>query len=502
MDEIDLRQFVGTYKNYDKLNYDVLGFMKLAIYGRLLNPDSKIATVKQNDDYYSPIIDKNSYDYNIYDMLDFVYKHKNAIFNRIDANMRKKFGRTTGRIFYDVTNFFFETDKQDRYTDENGNEVLTGLRQNGVCKEERSLPIVQMGLLMDEQGYPVSIETFNGNTLDHQTLIRSFESSPVSDSSSRYIFVSDKGIGCGGNPKYAVSGGNGFIVSKSTRKCTKAEKEWIMDDKGYVFEDNGNFKVKSRTYPVTYKYENGLELKGSEKQVVYWSRKFYEKEYSEKKSFYDFIQKLIDSPDTYRITKVEAGIIGKYIKNDLTDTSTGELINVKRLKAMLDFEKINQEMKMLGYYSIVTSETQMTDEEIIDIYHNLVRIEDEFRVMKSTLETRPVYVRTPEHITAHLTLCTISLLLLRIIQTKIKEVKGAGSENSFGLSADRIRNALNHWTVERLADEYYRFNDLDNDDLKLILDAFGIDIPLKIYRLGELKHIKQTMESFQGSANL
>ncbi len=93
-----------------------------------------------------------------------------------------------------------------------------------------------------------------------------------------------------------------------------------MDDKGYVFEDNGNFKVKSRTYPVTYKYENGLELKGSEKQVVYWSRKFYEKEYSEKKSFYDFIQKLIDSPDTYRITKVEAGralhdAFSEYTKN-------------------------------------------------------------------------------------------------------------------------------------------------------------------------------------------
>lgn len=502
MEEVGLCQFVGTYKNYDMLNYDVLGFLKLAVYGKILNPDSKIATVKQNNDYYSPIIKENSYEYNVYDMLDFVYHHKEAIFHRIDANMQKKFGRTTNRIYYDVTNFFFETEKQDRITDEKGDTVLTGLRQNGVCKEERSLPIVQMGLLMDEQGYPISIETFPGNTLDHQTLIKSFESSPVSGGTSRYIFVSDKGIGCGGNPKYAVAGGNGFIVSKSIRKCTKEEKEWILNEDGYLYNGGKDFKLKSRTYPVIYKLNSGTELKGSEKQVVYWSRKFYEKEYTEKKSFYDFVQKLMESPETFRITKVEAGLIGRYTKKSLVNVKSGEIVNTKDLKAMLDVDKITAEMKLLGYYSIVTSETQMSDEAVIDTYHNLVRIEDEFRVMKSALETRPIYVRTPEHITAHLVLCTIALLFIRIIQNKIKDNGFIDTNSSYGLSADRIIKALNRWTVEKLADEYYRFNDLTDNDLKLILDAFDIDIPLKLYRIGDLKHIKQTIEDFQCSANL
>ena len=128
----------------------------------------------------------------------------------------------------------------------------------------------------------------------------------------------------------------------------------------------------------------------------------------------------------------------------------------------------------------------MSDKEIIDTYHNLVEIEDEFRVMKMSLHTRPLYVRKPEHITAHLTICTIALLFIRIIQNKLK---------AFGknLSAERIREALNKWQVEKLADEYYRFNNLKDEDLTEILEAFGIEIPKKLYRIGELKHIKQTI---------
>ena len=149
-------------------------------------------------------------------------------------------------------------------------------------------------------------------------------------------------------------------------------------------------------------------------------------------------------------------------------------------------EKLKAEFDLLGYYSIVTSETEMSDREIIETYHNLVDIEDEFRIMKMSLDTRPIYVRNDEHITAHLTICTIALLFIRIIQNKLKKV------GKF-LSAERIRNALNLWQVEKIADEYYRFNNLNNTDLKMILDAFGIEIPLDLYKIGELKHIKQTI---------
>ena len=484
LDNIGLRSFVGTFKNYDKINFDVLGFLKLAIYGRILNPASEFATVKQNDDYYTPILSGNFYEYNIYDMLDFINKHKTAIFNRIDLNMRRSYGRTTNKIFYDVTNFFFDIDYADKYENDDSETVYTGLRQYGVCKEERKLPIVQMGLLMDEQGYPISIETFKGNTLDHQTLIPAFENSTDNVKNSRYIFVSDKGIGKGGTLKYAIENGNGYIVSKSVRGSTNEEKAWMLEDNYETVNDN--FKIKSRTYVKKFTLDNGTVLKSSEKQVTYWSKKFYDKEYAEKKNFYDFIKKLIEEPESFKITKIEAGMLGRYIKKDLLNEKTGEIINSKQLKAIVDMEKIKNEFNLLGYYSIITSETEMSNEEIIDTYHNLIDIEDEFRVMKMSLNTRPMYVRSPEHITAHLTICTIALLFIRIIQNQLKKTGN-------NLSADRIRKALNLWQVEKIADEYYRFNNLNNSDLKMILDAFGINIPHNLYKIGELKHIKQTI---------
>ena len=484
LDNIGLRSFVGTFKNYDKISYDILGFLKLAIYGRILNPASKIATVKQNDNYYSPILSGDFYEYNVYDMLDFVNKHKSAIFNRIDLNMRRSYGRTTNKIFYDVTNFFFDIDYADKYENEDNETVYTGLRQYGVSKEDRKLPIVQMGLLMDEQGYPISIETFRGNTLDHQTLIPAFENSTDNVRNSRYIFVSDKGIGKGGTLKYAIENGNGYIVSKSVRGSTKEEKAWMLQDDYDTVNDD--FKIKSRIYVKKFVLDNGTEIKSSEKQVTYWSKKFYDKEYHEKKKFYDFIKKLIDTPENFKITKIEAGMLGRYIKKDLINEKTGEIINSNQLKAVVDMEKLKAEFDLLGYYSIVTSETEMSDREIIETYHNLVDIEDEFRIMKMSLNTRPLFVRNEEHITAHLTICTIALLFIRIIQNQLKK-----SGNN--LSAERIRQALNLWQVEKIADEYYRFNNLNNSDLKMILDAFNIKLSLDLYKIGELKHIKQTI---------
>ena len=130
----------------------------------------------------------------------------------------------------------------------------------------------------------------------------------------------------------------------------------------------------------------------------------------------------------------------------------------------------------------------MDENEIIDTYHNLVDIEDQFRVMKSTLETRPLYVRTDEHRIAHLTLCTIALILLRLIQRAIT--------NKFNntLSADRIQIALNKWKVEKLADEHYRFNDIDDKDLKLIFDSFDIKLPVKLYKPIDFRLLKNNIK--------
>lgn len=160
LEEIGLRNLFSSYKGFTKIKYDVYGFAKLLIFGRLLNPVSKCSTIKQNNDYYIPILDNYNPD-NVYDTLDFIFSNKDKIIRRINTNLVKKANRSPKIIYYDVTNFYFEIENPDEdILDENENVVQKGIRKNGVCKEERKLPIVQMGLFMDDSGIPISIESF------------------------------------------------------------------------------------------------------------------------------------------------------------------------------------------------------------------------------------------------------------------------------------------------------------------------------------------------------
>ena len=156
--------------------------------------------------------------------------------------------------------------------------------------------------------------------------------------------------------------------------------------------------------------------------------------------------------------------------------------------------------KSLGYYQIVTSELTMDARKVIDKYHGLAQIEDQFRVMKNDLETQPIYVNTPEHVTAHLLVCMVALIMMRIIQKRIRD-RGHVSIDpdaywSSGLNAQRIRAALNKWKVDLLPGDLYRFMDADDPDLMLILDAFDIRLSAKLYRRAELKHIKKEIKIF------
>lgn len=160
LEEIGLRNLFSSYKGFTKIQYDVYGFAKLLIFGRLLNPSSKSSTITQNGNYYEPILDNYNSD-NVYDTLDFIFNNKDKIIRRINTNLVKKANRSPKMIYYDVTNFYFEIENpDDDILDENNNLIQKGIRKNGVCKEERKLPIVQMGLFMDDDGIPISIESF------------------------------------------------------------------------------------------------------------------------------------------------------------------------------------------------------------------------------------------------------------------------------------------------------------------------------------------------------
>ena len=499
LEELGLNTFFSSYKNFTKIQFDVYGFAKLLIFGRLLNPASKCATVCQNKDYYEPILGEHNPD-NVYDTLDFIYDNKDKIIRRINTNLVRKAGRSPEIIYYDVTNFYFEIEEPDEdILDEEGNVMEKGLRKMGVCKEERKLPIVQMGLFMDDDGLPIAIESFPGNTLDHLTLRTALEKNIDDIGFSRFILIADRGICSYPNLLHVKDNGNGYIVSKSLLKSTKKEREWAYSDDGYISVSD-DFKYKSRVVKKTAKDEKGNSRTIEEKVVVYWSRKFQERAEAENKKFLDFLKKLQEHPENFRITAAQSKSLRKFFKKECVNEKTGEILDSTKIKAFIDFEKAGQYRKSLGYYQIVTSELTMDAREIIDKYHGLTQIENQFRIMKGELETRPLFVRTPEHVTAHLLTCMIALVMLRIIQNRIA-ASGNVALNpdaywNTGLNGQRIQEALRKWKVDLLPGDLYRFMDVDDPDLKLILDSFDIKIPAKLYRRAELKSIKTGIKIF------
>lgn len=500
LEELGLNTFFSSYKGFTKLQYDVYGFAKLLTFGRLLNPASKVATVRQNNDYYEPVLAEGFNPDNVYDTLTFIYENKDKIIRRINTNLVKKAHRSPQIIYYDVTNFYFEIEEPDEdILDEDGTVLEKGIRKMGVCKEERKLPILQMGLFMDDDGIPIAVESFPGNTLDHLTLRPALKRNIDDLDLSRFILIADRGICNYMNLLHVLDAGNGYIVSKSLLKSTKKEQEWAYGDEDFI-KVSEVFKYKSRIVRHTKTDENGQKRTIEEKVVVYWSRKFQARCERENKKFLEFLKKLEESPENFRITALQSKSLRKFFKKECVNQKTGEVINSSDMKALIDFDRVAEYRKSMGYYQIVTSELTMDPQDVIEKYHGLTQIEDQFRVMKSGLEARPFHVRTPEHMEAHVLICMISLIMLRLIQ---KRIIRSGLVNvdkqafwNTGLSCERIQQALNKWKVDLMPADLYRFMDVDDPDLKLILDSFDIKIPLKLYRKAELKALKKNIKIF------
>ena len=499
LEELGLAALMSSYKGFTKMQYDVYGFFKLLVFGRILNPDSKWATARQNDDYYDPILRDYNPD-NIYDTLDFIAENKDRIIRRVNTNLVRKAGRSPALIYYDVTNFYFEIEEPDEdVVDENGNILCSGLRKFGVCKEERKQPIVQMSMFMDNQGIPIAIESFPGNTLDHLTLRPALQKNIDNMEFSRFILVADRGICQYRNLLALKEAGNGYIVSKSLLKSSRAEQLWAYSGSDWIVP-NDKFKYKSRILKRKLKDENDITHEFEEKIVVYWSKNFQDRAERENRNFLQFLEKLEKNPESFRITSLQAKSLRRFMKRDFINQKTGESINSAEIKPLIDFEKVKEFRDTLGYYQIISSELTMDPIEIIDKYHGLTQIEEQFRVMKGTLDTRPVFVRNPARVTAHLLVCFVALVVLRIIQKRLKDSGSCKKpEDQYwfsGLSAERIRNALNKWKVDRLPEDHYRFTDLQDPDLSKILNAFQLNIPAKLYRRGELKALKSNMIIF------
>lgn len=494
---LGLDELFASVKCSSRIRYDLTGIVRLLTYGRIIDPESKWSTMGQNDQYYTPLVKSTNPD-NVYDALDVIYANRRQIVQRMNTCITRAIGRNPSTVFYDVTNFFFETARPDDDFEDADGDVVAGLRKFGVSKENRRQPIVQLGLFLDDNGIPISFATFPGNTLDHHTLRPAMNETVGGLGIKRFVLVADRGMYSGTNMYAVREAGNGYIVSKSLRKTDKAERAWAIDLDGYTVVSE-KFRHKSRIVKRVVKDGNGRRHEIREKVVVYWSKAFHEREKNENRSFMEFLQKLRENPGSYRITSAQSRGLRRFLKKECLNKVTGEKVNSSDLMPMIDEAKLNAFNELMGYYQIVTSELDMGDREVIEKYHGLTQIEDQFREMKGTLETRPMFVRTPEHIKAHLMVCFMALTMIRIIQRKTRLAVKAAKEDSkwsYGIPGARISDALAGWQVVEFPGEYYQMLKSKGDDIFAILKAFGMELKPQLYTRGEIREMKATVSPF------
>ncbi len=494
---LGLDELFASVKCASRIKYDLTGIVRLLTYGRIIDPESKRSTMGQNGEYYTPLVKSANPD-NVYDALDVIYANRRQIVQRMNTCITRGIGRNPSTVFYDVTNFFFETSRPDDDFEDGEGNVVTGLRKFGVSKENRRQPIVQLGLFLDDNGIPISFATFPGNTLDHHTLRPAMDETVGDLGIRRFVLVADRGMYSGTNMYAVREAGNGYIVSKSLRKTDKSERAWAISPDGYTIVSD-KFRHKSRIVKRVVTDENGKKHEIREKVVVYWSKAFYEREKNENRSFMEFLEKLKENPGSYRISSAQSKGLRRFLKKEYLNKVTGETVSSSDLMPMIDETKLNEFNELMGYYQIVTSELDMGDREVIGKYHGLTQIEDQFREMKGTLEARPVFVHTPEHIKAHLMVCFIALTMIRVIQRKTRlAVKPPKDESkwSYGIPGMRISEALAGWQVVELPGEYYQVLKSKGDDLFAILKAFGMELEPQIYTRGEIRKMKATASPF------
>lgn len=370
---------------------------------RIFEPKSKLYTYNE----ILPIVNPH-FDYSLDDVYSFLEdfgSRYESIIELINASLSKKYERNTSISFFDCTNFYFEIDKSDE------------LRAKGPSKENRKEPIIGMGLLLDRNCMPITMQMYPGNQSEIPMLKKCIDSARKQKIIvNRTIRVADKGLNCGNNIFEALMNKDGYIFSKSVIKLSEKEKVWVDLENGYTETyENGIlvFKIKSCIDEFTYEHtdENKKKnpFKSKEKRVVYRSKKLYDKKMFE----LDKLEVKVKNLSLSKAKKEKYNAYASYIDFVGLDKN-GEITDKTIIK--INQEKLNRDRKYAGFNMIVTSEINASDNDIYDIYHHLWRIEETFRILKTNLDARPVYVQKESTIFGHFLVCYTSILMVRILQ--------------------------------------------------------------------------------------
>ncbi len=461
--ELGLHIFFYNNSRSFKYEFNTNNIMKLLVFSRILAPASKKKTYEGKERYFENT--DFSLD-DIYRCLTQVVAFKDSLQLYLHRQMKAKFKRSTELVYYDVTNYYFEIDGQDE------------LRKKGVSKEHRPDPIVQMGLLMDTKGVPISYDLFPGNTNDCETLLPVLSKVKNDYAVGRMIVVADKGVNTADNIAFSLAKGDGYVYSQTVRGANKELKDYVLDPSSYR-QLGDDYKIKSRLYPREIALSNAKggrsKIRIDEKQIVFYSADYDSKAKADREPALLKARGLAQNPSKYN--KATSYGAAKYLKNLVFDPKTGEIITARQ-RPVFDEKKLREEERFDGYYAIVTSEWQKEDEEIIEIYRGLWLIEDAFKITKSDLGTRPVYLSRHDHIEAHFLICFVALVIARLLVLRLC--------NKY--SIPRIVESLNRASGSRLEENWFVFNYAD-EITRSVGELLGVDLSRKYLILGEIKKI-------------
>ena len=407
--KLQVKKYVDYFKLTTDFQFDLYEMLSSLIYARAVNPCSKYKTFHEVlPNLFEPI--QYSYD-QLMDGLAFIGNEYQKFIEIFTVQTKKFFGLDTSKTYFDCTNFYFEIDREDDF------------RRKGPSKEGRKEPIVGLGLLLDHDQIPIGMKMYPGNESEKPVLRDVIDQLKAQNNiSGKTIHVADKGLNCVGNIAFSKQNGDGYLFSKSVKGLPQTEKTWVFLEDGWkdVKDKKGKllYRYKSCIDEFPYKGEqNGktviVHLK--EKRLLTFNPSLAAKKRYEIKRLAEKARVLTIS----RAKKSEYGESGKYVL--FTDKSG------KKAQVTIDEDAIDRDLKLAGYNLLVTSETRMRDQDIYETYHNLWRIEESFKIMKSDLDARPAFCQKEETIKGHFLICYLTVLLERILQFKILE-------NTYGTS--------------------------------------------------------------------
>ena len=420
-----ISDFIRNYaKSAFKGSYSLDEIFKLLVLMRILAPDSVRASAQRQNAFYGwdPQIELPS----IYRALDHISAFSVQLQQHLDQRVKAIIGRDLQYAFYDVTNYFFEID----FPDEEGD------RKRGVSKEHRVDPIVQMGLFIDQNGLPVSMSLFPGNTSDTLTLQPVMVDVKRAYQMQRLIVVADKGLNSSKNIDFICQNGDGYVVSQILKgKKGKRYHEALFDESGYVCNKEKTYKYKLYREEYEGKDKDGKTEIRQRQVLIYWNKA--EADMARKKREEKLKKAALACQNgAYGIKKGSQ----EYVLEEVVNPQTGELEEVgKKAIRSVNLGKAENDALFDGYFCLITSEMDYDAPKIREVYGGLWKIEQSFRIMKSDLLARPVYVNTHAHIRAHFLICFVALLIVRLIQHAM---------GPKALSVERLATALNAATCK------------------------------------------------------